>query len=127
MEDYIQSNGLSESFLNNVFGLIADKIDYLKFENEFSLTSEELLMDDFTLNVEEEANLQQKLFSLACKVLFAYAINFPLFLRNFMDKSKKYRSVCEKLLRNYISDAIFSKEVAMIEIREPEWKANGNL
>ena len=44
-----------------------------------------------------------------------------------MDKSKKYRSVCEKLLRNYISDAIFSKEVAMIEIREPEWKANGHL
>ena len=66
------------------------------------------------MNVEEESNIVQKLFSLGCKVLFAYAINFPLFLRTFMDKSKKYRSVCEKLLRNYISDAIFCKEVAMI-------------
>jgi hypothetical protein len=66
-------------------------------------------MDDFTLNIEEETNIAQKLFTLASKVLFAYAINFPLFLRGFMDKSKKYRSVCEKLLRNSISEAIFSK------------------
>jgi hypothetical protein len=88
---------------------------------------DELLMDEFNLNVEEETFIEHKLFTLSSKALFYYAINFPLFLRNFMDKSKKYRSVCEKLLRNYISEAIFAKEVSMIEIKEPEWKANGNL
>jgi hypothetical protein len=33
--------------------------------------------------------------------------NFPLFLRDFIDKNKKYRIICERLLRNIVSDAIF--------------------
>jgi hypothetical protein len=33
--------------------------------------------------------------------------NFPLFLRDFIDRNKKYRTICERLLRNVVSDAIF--------------------
>lgn len=53
--------------------------------------------------------------------------NFPLFLRDFVDRNKKFRTVCERLLRNVISDAIFKEEISRIEMREHEWKAAGNF
>jgi translation elongation factor EF-Ts len=44
--------------------------------------------------------------------------NFPLFIRDFVDKNKKFKNVCEKLLRNVISDAIFKEEITKIEMKE---------
>lgn len=48
-----------------------------------------------------------KLFKLTIRTLFMFIQNFPLFLRNFMDKNKKYKNICDRLLRNVISDTIF--------------------
>jgi len=51
---------------------------------------------------------------MSIQTLYLYIINFPIFLRNFMDKNKKYKSVCDRLLRNVISDGIFKEEVLKI-------------
>ena len=61
------------------------------------------------------------------RTLFMFILNFPMFLRDFMDRNKKYKNTCDRLLRTLISDAIFKEEVNRIEIREHEWKANGNF
>lgn len=44
-----------------------------------------------------------------------------------MDRFKKYRAVCERLLRNVVSEAIFRQEVLRIEMLEEEWKKGGNF
>jgi len=59
-------------------------------------------------------DISQKIFKMAIQTLFLYIIHFPIFLRNFMDKNKKYKNICERLLRNVICDAIFKEEVAKI-------------
>lgn len=73
------------------------------------MSANELLYNDFTFNVEEQTDIANKIFFLTTKLLFNFTINFPLFLRNFMDKSKKYKNTCERLLRNVITDAIFAQ------------------
>jgi hypothetical protein len=67
------------------------------------------------------------MFKMAMQTLFLYIINFPIFLRGFMDRTKKYKNICERLLRNVICDAIFKEEVAKIEMHEEEWKAAGSF
>lgn len=64
---------------------------------------------------------------MTLQTLFAYVINFPIFLRGFMDQNKKYKNICDRLLRGIISDAIFREEVAKIELFEEKWKAAGNF
>lgn len=64
---------------------------------------------------------------MTLQTLFAYIINFPIFLRGFMDQNKKYKNICDRLLRSIISDAIFREEVAKIELFEEKWKADGNF
>lgn len=44
-----------------------------------------------------------------------------------MDKHKKYKNICDRLLRNIISDGIFKEEVVKIEMMEHQWKADGNF
>lgn len=44
---------------------------------------------------------------MTIQTLFLYIINFPIFLRNFMDQNKKYKNICDRLLRTIISEAIF--------------------
>jgi len=39
LEDYIQSTGVSETLLANLFLLMADKLDYLKYETSYPLSS----------------------------------------------------------------------------------------
>ena len=72
-------------------------------------------------------SLPQKIFRLSTRTLFMFILNFPLFLRDFMDRNKKYKNICDRLLRILISDAIFQEEVNRIEIKEHEWKASGNF
>lgn len=47
------------------------------------------------------------MFRLTIRTLFMFIQNFPFFLREFVDKNKKYKAICERLLRNVITDAIF--------------------
>ena len=61
------------------------------------------------------------------KTLFVFICSFPIFLRDFMSRFKKYRNLCERLLRNVMTDAIFQQEVGRIEVLEPQWKAEGNF
>ena len=35
-----------------------------------------------------------------------------------MDQTKKYKNICDRLLRNLLSDAIFKEEIDKIEIRK---------
>lgn len=37
-------------------------------------------------------------------------------------KDKKLQSLCQKILKNIISDALFSKEIEKIEVRQLEWR-----
>lgn len=78
---------------------------------------------DTIVTIEDDFNLFNKMFRLTIRTLFMFIQNFPLFLRNFMDRNKKYKNICDRLLRNVISDAIFKEEVAKIELTEPQWKA----
>lgn len=64
---------------------------------------------------------------MSIRTLFLYVIHFPVFLRDFMDHNKKYKNICDRLLRQVISEAIFREEVAKIELKEPEWKSAGNF
>lgn len=64
---------------------------------------------------------------MTIQTLFLYIVNFPIFLRGFMDQNKKYKNICDRLLRSIISEAIFKEEVAKIELHEQEWKAEGNF
>jgi hypothetical protein len=80
------------------------------------MTSEELLQANVEMDLYEESGLEQKLFKMTLQTLFAYIINFPIFLRTFMDFNKKYKNICDRLLRSIISDAIFKEEVKKIEL-----------
>jgi hypothetical protein len=51
---------------------------------------------------------------MTIRTLFLFVLNFPLFLRDFIDQNKKYRPLCERLLRTVITDAIFRSEVNKI-------------
>lgn len=82
---------------------------------------------DSIITIEDDSNLINKMFRLTIRTLFIFVQNFPLFLRDFVDKNKKYRGLCERLLRNTISDAIFKQEIAKIQVREHEWKSTGNF
>lgn len=62
---------------------------------------------DAAVNIEDDLNMLSKVYRLTIRTLFKFIQNFPLFLRNFMDKNKKYKNTCDRLLRNVISDAIF--------------------
>lgn len=62
---------------------------------------------DSIVSIEDDLNLFNKMFRLSIRTLFMFIENFPLFLRDFVDRNKKFRTVCERLLRNVISDAIF--------------------
>jgi hypothetical protein len=53
---------------------------------------------------------------MAVRTLFLFVGQFPVFLRDFMDRAKKYKNLCDRLLRTVISDAIFQQEVARIEL-----------
>lgn len=76
---------------------------------------------------EDDFKLYQKVFRLIVRTLFMFIENFPYFLRDFVDRNKKFRPVCDRLLRNVISDAIFQQEITRIEMREHEWKSAGNF
>mgnify|MGYP006872392730 FL=1 len=64
---------------------------------------------DSIVSIEDDLNLFNKMFRLSIRTLFMFIENFPLFLRDFVDRNKKFRTVCERLLRNVISDAIFKE------------------
>lgn len=64
---------------------------------------------DSIVSIEDDLNLFKKMFRLSIRTLFMFIENFPLFLRDFADRNKKFRTVCERLLRNVISDAIFKE------------------
>lgn len=57
----------------------------------------------------EESSLTQKIYRLSMRTLFMFILNFPLFMRDFMDRNKKYKNTCDRLLRTLISDAIFKE------------------
>ncbi len=78
------------------------------------MTSEELLKADYEMDLFEEGGLEQKIFKMTVQTLFLYIVNFPIFLRGFMDLNKKYKNICDRLLRTIISEAIFKEEVAKI-------------
>lgn len=59
--------------------------------------------------IEDELNMKKKLYRLTVKTLFLFILNFPLFLKDFIDKNKKHKNICDKILRNIISDAIFQE------------------
>jgi hypothetical protein len=118
LEDYIQSSGLSDLLIKNCFAILEDKLDYQRNENDFPLTSDELLRADYEMDLLEESGLEQKIFKMTMQTLFIYIVNFPIFLRGFMDQNKKYKNICDRLLRSIISDAIFKEEVAKIELHE---------
>jgi hypothetical protein len=61
------------------------------------------------------------------RTLFLVVENFPLFLKDFMDHHKKYKNLCDRLLRTLLSEAIFRDEIAHIEMKEHEWKSMGNF
>ena len=69
---------------------------------------------DSIVTIEDDSKMFNKIFRLTLRTLFMFIENFPLFLRDFIDKNKKYRNVCERLLRNVISDAIFKQEISRI-------------
>lgn len=62
---------------------------------------------DAIIVIDDDFNLHQKVFRLIARTLFMFVENFPYFLRDFVDRNKKFRPVCDRLLRNVISDAIF--------------------
>jgi len=64
---------------------------------------------DSIVSIEDDLNLFNKMFRLSIRTLFMFIENFPLFLRDFVDRNKKFRTVCKRLLRNVISDAIFKE------------------
>ena len=78
------------------------------------MTAEELVEQDALL---EETSIPQKVFRVSMRTLFMFILNFPMFLRDFMDRNKKYKNTCDRLLRTLISDAIFKEEVNRIEIK----------
>jgi hypothetical protein len=57
----------------------------------------------------EETDLEQRMFKLTMRTLFMFICNFPIFLKDFMGRFKRYRNICERLLRNVLSDAIFQE------------------
>ena len=69
---------------------------------------------DLIVTIEDETKMHNKIFKLVLRTLFTFISNFPLFLSDFVDRNKKYRTVCERLLRNVISDAIFRQEISRI-------------
>ena len=78
------------------------------------MSAEELVSTDTVIVSEDELNLSHKLYRLTLRTLFLFILNFPLFLRDFMDRSKKYKNICDRLLRNILSDAIFKEEILKI-------------
>ena len=79
----------------------------MRNEGDPPLQPEEPLVQDAQEDFLEEGEPQQRMFRLAVRTLFLFVNNFPIFLRDFIDKAKKYRNVCERLLRNVISEAVF--------------------
>ena len=129
LEEYISSEGYSDLLIKNCFVLLDDKLEYLKNEADYPITPENLLEADYEVNMleDEEGNMQMKVFRMAVRTLFLFVGNFPMFLRDFMDHHKKYKNICDRLLRTVISEAIFQQEVGRIEVLEPQWKADGNF
>jgi hypothetical protein len=54
---------------------------------------------------------ERELFKLLIQSLFIFTSNFPMDLRLWYDKQKdkKQQSLCQKILKNIISDALFNK------------------
>lgn len=72
LEDYLQSFQLHENFLKNVLELLDSKIGYLKNEEEYELSAEELVSMDVIVTIEDEANLYNKIFRLTLRTLFMF-------------------------------------------------------
>lgn len=102
-------------------------MEYTNNEEEFEIGIQELIEMDTVVSIDDDFNIKNKIFRAAIKTFFMFVQNFPLFLKNFMDKNKKYKNICDRLLRSVISDAIFKEEVTKIEVTEHEWKAAGNF
>jgi hypothetical protein len=47
LEEYIQAEGFSDLLIKNCFVILDDKLDYLRNEGDFLLTSDELLKPDY--------------------------------------------------------------------------------
>ena len=63
---------------------------------------------------------EKELFRLAIESLFLFSINFPMDLRLWYDreKDKQRQELCQRILKNMISDALFLKEIEKIELRQ---------
>lgn len=92
-----------------MFEILENQLEYSKNEEDYEIGVEEITEMDTIVNIEDDLNLQNKIFRVTIRTLFMFVQNFPLFLKNFMDKNKKYKNICDRLLRSVISDAIFKE------------------
>ena len=63
---------------------------------------------------------KKELMKLALQSLFIFADSFPMTLRLWVggQKDKTKRNLCESVVTNLVSEALFLKEVEKIELRQ---------
>ena len=68
---------------------------------------------------------KEEVLKLAVQSLFIFADSFPMSLRLWVGglKDKTMKGLCEVVIRDLVSEALFLKEVEKIELRQPEWKS----
>lgn len=97
----------SYHYLDFVFKMI-EHLGYDETEEEFYCD-----VDQVTEVALDWSNYmtERELFKLFIQSLFVFSSSFPMDLRLWYDrqKDKKQQSLCQKILKNIISDALFSK------------------
>ncbi|KAL4503256.1 hypothetical protein ABPG72_000862 [Tetrahymena utriculariae] len=87
-----------------------------------------------TLSIEEVQNVnpewsdflsRESLFQLLVQSLYIFSSKFPFFLRNWLENTaeKRFIKVAESLIKSFISNALYLKEVETIELSQIEWQS----